>query len=173
MRSRSTHAGRLDELEAAVLGFGRAVAAGRPSARAPHHRGVTMAVDALRAAPVATSEDRRRIAALEDVDFHLRHIDRLVETLALSPHAPDVRPALDALGLALTVFETRGGVRLERLDRRVGDILATVERPLLERGAGSVADARLRRIALHVLAVGEASGFAPPPDRTPTPAPAA
>jgi DNA-binding transcriptional MerR regulator len=158
MGTRSTYLRRIEQFEAAVIGFGRGVAQRRPGTRAAHHRAIDRAVDALTGSPLAEPEDVRRIRTAQDVDFHVRHIDRLLETpAAKSEPRPELRAALEALESALTAFETRDSSRLDRLDRAIERILETAERPLLRDGAASAPDARLRRIALHVLAIAEAS----------------
>ncbi len=171
MGTRSTYLRRIEQLEAAVVGFGRRVSGRRPGARAAHHRAVDLAVDALIGSPLAEPDDVSRIRAAQDVDFHLRHIDRLVEMPAGGGPQPDLQAALEALDSALTAFETRDSARLGRVDRTIERILDTAERPLVRAGGASAPDARLRRIALHVLAVAEAARVRAPADRARPPAP--
>jgi DNA-binding transcriptional MerR regulator len=174
MGTRSTYVRRIEQLEAAVIGFGRGVAQRRPGTRAAHHRAVELAVDALTGSPLAEPDDVRRIRAAQDVDFHVRHIDRLLETLVANDGPrPELRTALAALESALTAFETGDPSRLDRLDRAIERILETAERPLLRSGVASAPDARLRRIALHVLAIAEAVRSRVPSGRTRPAAPVA
>lgn len=171
MGTRSTYLRRIEQLEAAVIGFGRRVAGRPPGARPAHHRAVDVAVDALISSPLAEPDDVSRIRAAQDVDFHLRHIDRLVATPASAAPRPDLRAALAALDSALTAFETRDLARLDRIDRTIERILDTAERPLVRAGGASAPDACLRRVALHVLAVAEAARVRAPADRARPPAP--
>jgi hypothetical protein len=154
MGSRSTYVRRIEQLESAVIGFGRGVARRRPGARAGHHRAIEAAVDALAAWPLAEADDVARIRLTQDVDFHLRHIDRLLDApLAGYGARADVVDALEALELALGAFEARDRIGLDRADRLIERILRAAELPLHD----GVADARLRRVALHVLAVTDAA----------------
>jgi hypothetical protein len=174
MGTRSTYLRRIEQLEATVIGFGRGVAQRRPGPRAAHHRAIELAVDALAGSPMAEPDDVRRIRAAQDVDFHVRHIDRLLEApVANDGPRPELRAALEALESALTAFETRDSSRLDRLDRAIERILETAERPLLRDGVASAPDARLRRIALHVLAIAEAVRSRVPSGRTRPAAPVA
>ena len=173
MGTRSTYLRRIEQLEAAVIGFGHRVARRLPGARAAHHRAVDVAVDALIGSPLAEPDDVTRIRAAQDVDFHLRHIDRLVEMPARTGPQPDMQAALEALDSALTAFETRDSTRLGRVDRTIERILDTAERPLVRASGASAPDARLRRVALHVLAVAEAARVRAPADRARPPAPVA
>lgn len=159
MENRSTYDRRIEQLESAVVGFGHGVAQRRPAASAPHHRAVEVAVDALVGSPLAVGDDVRRIRTVQDVDFHVRHIDRLIDTLAPSDRSrPELGATLQALESALIALETRDFARLERLDRAIERILDGAERPLLVReGIASTPDARVRRAALHVLAIAEAA----------------
>ena len=170
MGTRSTYVRRIEQLEAAVIGFGRRVAGRRPGARAAHHRAVDVAVDALIGSPLAEPDDVSRIRAAQDVDFHLRHIDRLVELPAGAGRKADLQAALAALDAALTAFEARDADRLDRIDRTIERILDTAERPLVRPGGASAPDARLRRVALHVLAVAEAARLRAPAGRARHPA---
>ncbi len=154
MASRSTYVRRIEQLESAVIGFGRGVARRRPGVPGAHHRAIEVAVDALVTSPCATEHDLVRIRLAQDVDFHVRHIDRLLD----APAATDgsrigVIDALEALELALAALELRDPTGLARADRLIERILADAERPLMRDGEASAPDARLRRIALHVLAV--------------------
>jgi hypothetical protein len=175
MGSRSSQLRRVDEFEAAVVGFGRSLAEQRTSGRLAHRLATRRALEALRRPMPADDVDSRRLRAVEDVDFHLRHIDRLLDSLASGAgEGPDTAPVLAALALALETFERRDVGRLGRLDRVVGEILDGAERPLLEGGTLPTApDARLRRVALHVLAVGDAARFAAPSERPRSATPAA
>ena len=157
MGSRSTFVRRIEQLESAVIGFGRGVAQRRSGARAAHHHAIDLAVDALVGSLLAEPDDIRRIRAVQDVDFHVRHIDRLLDALALDPGPwPQLAETLACLDLALTAVEARDATRLDRLDRAVERILDGAERPLLRDGsAASAPDARLRRVALHVLAIAD------------------
>ena len=165
MGTRSTYVRRIEQLEAAVIGFGRSVSGRRPGARAAHHRAVDVAVDALIGSPLAEPDHVSRIRAAQDVDFHLRHIDRLVEMPAGAGPQPDMQAALEALDSALTAFEARDSARLGRVDRTIERILDSAERPLVRAGGASAPDARVRRVALHVLAVAEAARVRAPADR--------
>jgi hypothetical protein len=175
MGSRSVYVRQIDELEAAVIGFGQSVADRRPVDRIGHHRAVGLAIDALRGSPFARPSDRARIHAVQDVDFHVRHVDRLLETLGGVVEArADVRAALAALDRSLAAFADRDTARLDLIDRALQRILERVERPLLrDRPTASAVDARVRRVALHVLAVAEAARLAAPSGRTCPPAPVA
>jgi hypothetical protein len=84
-----------------------------------------------------------------------------------------MQAALEALDSALTAFETRDSTRLGRVDRTIERILDTAERPLVRASGASAPDARLRRVALHVLAVAEAARVRAPADRARPPAPVA
>jgi hypothetical protein len=168
MENRSTYDRRIEQLEAAVIAFGHGVAHRRRAELAPHHRAIEVAVDALVASPLAAGDDVRRIRTLQDVDFHVRHVDRLVETLAPCDRSrPELLATLAALESALIALETRDFGRLERLDRAIEHILDGAERPLLVReGIASTPDARVRRAALHVLAIAEAARSLVPAHRT-------
>jgi len=131
MATRSTYDRRIEQLESAVVARGRRVAARRPGTAVP--RTIDAAVDDLLASPHAEAADLIRIRAVQEIDFHVRHIDRLV--IALAPE------------------------QLRRADTGALErILDGVERPLLRDGGGTLRlDARLRRVALHVLAVAESA----------------
>jgi hypothetical protein len=139
-----------------VIAFGRGVATRLPGPRAAHHRAIELAVDALTGSPLAQTSDLRLIRALQDVDFHSRHIDRLLDTLP-APVGADMNAALVALAVALDALERRDAALLDRVDAALERILERAERPLLRDGAATVPDARLRRVALHVLAVADAA----------------
>jgi hypothetical protein len=143
MGSRSTYARRIEQLESAVVGFGHSVAGRRCSGRAAHHRVVKLAVEALISSPQADESAIRRIRMLQEVDFHLRHIDRLLADLG--PQAKthlDLRRALKALDLALAGHAAHDLAPLGRLDRAVERVLADAE------------PAPVCRIALHMHAIG-------------------
>jgi hypothetical protein len=156
MGSRSTYLRRIEQLEAAVIAFGRGVATRLPGPRAAHHRAIELAVDALTGSPLAQAADVRLIRALQDVDFHSRHIDRLFDTYP-GPVATDMNAALVALSAALDALERRDADLLDRVDAALERILQRAERPLLRDGAAAVPDGRLRRVGLHVLAIAEAA----------------
>ena len=145
MATRSTYDRRIEQLESAVVARGRRVAARRPGTAVP--RTIDAAVDDLLASPHAEAADLIRIRAVQEIDFHVRHIDRLV--IALAPE------------------------QLRRADTGALErILDGVERPLLRDGGGTLRlDARLRRVALHVLAVAESARLLlrPVSDRPRTP----
>jgi hypothetical protein len=174
MGTRSTYVRRIDALEASVIGFGRAVAGRHPGQRVGHHRAVSLAIDALGGSLAAEAADLARIGVVQDVEFHVRHIDRLLDGLAGDAHArPDVRAALDALDRTLVAFADRDAGRLDPIDHALQRVLERVERPLLrDRPVASAADARVRRVALHVLAVAAAVRLAVPTGAPPTPTPA-
>jgi hypothetical protein len=157
MSSRSTYDRRIEQLESAVIARGRRVAARRPGAPAP--RAIDAAVDDLLASPHAEAGDLIRIRAVQDVDFHVRHIDRLLLALAPEQLRRADTGSLYALEIALAAVVAGDRARLERLDSTLERILDGAERPLLRDGGGTppVLDARLRRVALHVLAVAEAA----------------
>jgi hypothetical protein len=156
MGSRSTYLRRIEQLECAVVAFGRGVAARLPGPRAAHHRAIELAVDALTGSPLAQASDVRLIRALQDVDFHTRHIDRLFDTLP-GPVAADMNATLVALAVALDALERRDAALLDRVDSTLERILERAERPLLRDDPTAVPDGRLRRVALHVLAIAEAA----------------
>ena len=158
MGSRSSYVRRIEQLELAVVEFGHSVAGRRPAARAAHHDAVKQAVEALVGSPLAQAGDIRRIRALEDVDFHVRHIDRLLDELG--PHSGlqlDLRRALHALDVALAGFGAHDPTPLARLDHAVERILAGAEPALL------------CRIALHMHAIAGAVRSAAAHDRVPVP----
>jgi hypothetical protein len=162
MGSRSTYVRRIEQLESAVVGFGHSVAGRRPSRRAAHHRVVKLAVEALVESPLAETRDVRRVRALQEIDFHVRHIDRLLDDLG--PQAKtnlDLRRALKALDLALAGYAAHDRARLVRLDRAVERILAGVE------------PAPVCRIALHMHAIGGVLKSVAAHDRTRRQAPVA
>jgi hypothetical protein len=113
MGGRLTYERRIEQLESAVITRGRRVASRRRGAPAP--RAIDAAVDDLLASSDAHADDLIRIRAIQEIDFHVRHVDRLL--LALAPE------------------------QLRRADT----------------GSLHALDARLRRSALHVLAVAEAA----------------
>ena len=156
MGTRSTYGRRIAQLESAVVARGRRVAARRPGTPGPST--IDAAVDDLLASPHADAADLIRIRAVQEIDFHVRHIDRLVLALAPEQLRRVDTGALRALEIALAALVARDCARLERLDRTLERILDGAERPLLRDGGGTLAlDARLRRVALHVLAVAEAA----------------
>ena len=158
MGSRSTYIRRIEQLELAVVEFGHSVAGRRPAARAAHHNAVKLAVEALVGSPLAQAGDLRRIRALQDVDFHVRHIDRLLDELG--PHSGlqlDLRRALHALDVALAGFAAHDLAPLARLDHAVERMLAGAEPALL------------CRIALHMHAIAGAVRSAAAHDRVPVP----
>jgi hypothetical protein len=156
MGSRSTYDRRIEQLESAVIARGRRVADRRPGAPAP--RGIDAAVDDLLASPHAEAGDLIRIRAVQEIDFHVRHIDRLVRALAPEQLRRADTGSLHALEIALAALLAGDRARLDRLDSTLERILDGAERPLLRSRAGTPAlDARLRRVALHVLAVTEAA----------------
>jgi hypothetical protein len=156
MGSRSTYERRIEQLESAVIARGRRVAARRPGAPAP--RAIDAAVDGLLASPHAEAGDLIRIRALQEIDFHVRHIDRLLLALAPEQLRRADTGSLHALEIALAALVAGDRARLDRLDSTLERILDGAERPLLRDGSGTLAlDARLRRVALHVLAVAEAA----------------
>jgi hypothetical protein len=156
MGSRSTYERRIDQLESAVIARGRRVASRRPGAPAP--RPVDAAVDELLASSHAEPGDLIRIRAIQEIDFHVRHIGRLLPALAPEQLRRADTGALHALEVALAALVAGDRARLRRLDRTLERILDGAERPLLRSSAGTFAlDARLRRVALHVLAVAEAA----------------
>jgi len=170
MGSRSTYDRRIEQLESAVVARGRRVAARRLGA--PALRTIDAVVDDLLASPHAEAADLIRIRAVQEIDFHVRHIERLVPALAPEQLRRADTGALRALEIALAALVDRDRARLERLDRTLERILDGAERPLLREGGGTLAlDARLRRVALHVLAVAEASRLLlrPAADRPRTP----
>jgi hypothetical protein len=169
MGSRSTYVRRIEQLESAVIAFGRGVATRLPGPRGAHHRAIELAVDALTGSPFAEPADMRLIGALQDVDFHSRHIDRLLDTLP-APMGADMNAALVTLAVALDALERRDAALLHRVDTVLERILERAERPLLRDGA-AVPDARLRRVALHVLAVAETVRAVVPAARIRPPAP--
>jgi hypothetical protein len=143
MGSRSTYVRRIEQLESAVIGFGHSVAGRRHAGRAAHHRVVKLAVEALVGSPLADTRDVRRVRALQEVDFHVRHIDRLLDDLG--PQAKthlDLRRALKALDVALAGYAAHDLAPLGRLDQAVERVLAGAEPALV------------CRIALHMHAVG-------------------
>jgi hypothetical protein len=173
MGSRSGYVRRIEQLESAVVGFGRGVVRRRARARAAHHRAIEIAVDALVCSPFAGRDDVARIRLTQDIDFHLRHIDRLLEApLAVYGARADVVDALEALDLVLDALEARDRIGLRRADRLIERILEEAERPLVREGVASAPDARMRRIALHVLAIADAARTAAPTGR-PAPTPVA
>jgi len=156
MGTRSTYGRRIAQLESAVVARGRRVAARRPGTPGPST--IDAAVDDLLASPHADAADLIRIRAVQEIDFHVRHIDRLVLALAPEQLRRVDTGALRALEIALAALVARDCARLERLDRTLERILDGAERPLLRDPGGTLAlDARLRRVALHVLAVAEAA----------------
>jgi hypothetical protein len=156
MGTRSTYDRRIDQLESVVVTRGRRVAARRPGTAGA--RTIDAAVDDLLGSPHAEPADLIRIRAVQEIDFHLRHIDRLVLALAPEQLRRGDTGALRALEIALAALVARDHVRLERLDRTLERILDGAERPLLrDSGRTLTLDARLRRVALHVLAVAEAA----------------
>jgi hypothetical protein len=170
MGSRSTYDRRIDQLESAVVARGRRVAGRRPGTAGL--RTIDAAVDDLLASPHAEAADLIRIRAVQEIDFHVRHIDRLVPALAPEQLRRADTGALRALEIALAALVSRDGARLQRLDSTLERILDGVERPLLRDGLGALPlDARLRRVALHVLAVTEAARLLlrPAGDRPRTP----
>lgn len=170
MGSRSTDVRRIEQLESAVIGFGRGVVSRRSRANGAHHRAIDVAVDALVASPLAGFDDVVRIRLAQDVDFHLRHIARLLDApFAVHGARADVVDALEALELALDALDARDRVGLPRADHLIERILEEAERPLLRDGAASAPDARMRRIALHVLAIADAARTGAPRGR-PSPA---
>jgi hypothetical protein len=80
MGTRTTYDRRIEQLESAVTARGRRVAARRPGSRA--QRAIDAAVDDLLASPHAEAGDLIRIRAIQEIDFHVRHIDRLLPALA-------------------------------------------------------------------------------------------
>jgi hypothetical protein len=154
MGARATYDRRIEQLESAVIARGRRVAARRPGG--PAVRGIDAVVDDLLASVHAQTGDVIRIRAIQEIDFHVRHIDRLI--VALAPEQlrrADTGP-LHALDVALAALRAGDGERLERLDGTLERILDGVERPLLrDRGDTPAPDTRLRRVALHVLAIAE------------------
>ena len=145
MGTRSTYDRRIEQLESAVVARGRRVAARRPGTAGP--RTIDAAVDDLLASPRAEPGDLIRIRAVQEIDFHVRHVDRLLKTLAP-----------EQLEIALAALVAGDTARLDRLDATLERILDGAERPLLRDGGATLPlDARLRRIALHVLAVAEAA----------------
>jgi hypothetical protein len=158
MGTRSTYVRRIEQLESAVIGFGRGVVGRRSRASAAHHRAIDVAVDALVASPLAAGDDVARVRLAQDVDFHLRHIARLLDApLAVYGARADVVDALEALELVLDALEARDRVGLPRADHLIERVLEEAERPLLRDGVASAPDARVRRIALHVLAIADAA----------------
>jgi hypothetical protein len=75
MASRSTYDRRIEQVESAFIARGRRVAARRPGAPAP--RAIDAAVVDLLASPHAEAGGLIRIRAVREIDFHVRHIDRL------------------------------------------------------------------------------------------------
>jgi hypothetical protein len=162
MGSRSTYVRRIEQLESAVVGFGHSVAGRRPAARAAHHHAVKLAVDALVGSPLAEASDVRRIRVVEDVDFHVRHIDRLLDELGPgSATQLDLRRALHALDLALAGFAAHDLAPLVRLDHAVERILGDADPPAL------------CRVALHMHAIAEATRSAASHEYGRRPAPVA
>jgi hypothetical protein len=156
MGPRTTSDRRIEQLESAVTARGRRVAARRPGSRA--QRAIDAAVDDLLASPHAEAGDLIRIRAIQEIDFHVRHIDRLLPALAPEQLRRADTGSLHALEVVLAALVAGDRARLERLDRTLERILDGAERPLLRDGGGTLAlDARLRRVALHVLAVAEAA----------------
>ncbi len=171
MGSRSAYLRRIEQLESAVIGYGRGVVHRRLRARGAHHRAIDIAVDALTSSPLAGRADLARIRLTQDIDFHLRHVDRLLEApLAVYGARADVVDALQALDLVLDALEARDRVGLGRAGRLIERLLEDSERPLVHEGVASAPDARLRRVGLHVLAIAEAARSSAPSNR---PAPAA
>jgi hypothetical protein len=174
MGNRSTYVRRIEALESAVIGFGRGVVRRRSRARAAHHRAIDVAVDALVCSPFAGRGDVARIRLTQDVDFHLRHVDRLLEApFAVYGARADVVDVLEALELVLDALEARDGIGLGRADRLIERILAEAERPLVHERVASAPDARMRRIALHVLAIADAARTSAPSGRPNPTAPVA
>jgi hypothetical protein len=170
MGTRSAYVRRIEQLESAVIGFGRGVVRRRARARAAHHRAIDVAVDALVCSPFAGRGDIARVRLTQDIDFHLRHIDRLLEApFGVYGARADVVDALEALELVLDALAARDTVGLVAADRLIERILEEAERPLVRDGVASAPDARMRRIALHVLAIADAARTAAPADR-PSPA---
>jgi hypothetical protein len=170
MGTRATYDRRVEQLESAVIARGRRVAARRPGAPAP--RAIDAAVDDLLASPHAGAGDLVRIRAVQEIDFHVRHIDRLLRALAPEQLRRADTGCLHALETALSALVAGDRVRLQRLDRTLERILDGAERPLLRDCGSTLAlDARLRRVALHVLAVAEAARLLlrPATDRPRTP----
>jgi hypothetical protein len=162
MGSRSTYVRRIEQLELAVVGFGHSVAGRSPAPRAAHHNAVKLAVESLAGSPLAQAADLHRIHAAEDLDFHVRHIDRLLDELG--PQAGlqlDLRRVLQALDGALTSYATRDPAPLARLDHAVERILASAE-PALQ-----------CRIALHMHAIAGAARSAAGHDGIHCPVPVA
>ncbi len=156
MGTRSTYDRRIEQLESAVVARGRRVAARRPGTAGP--RTIDAAVDDLLASPRAEPGDLIRIRAVQEIDFHVRHVDRLLKTLAPEQLRRADTGALRALEIALAALVAGDTARLDRLDATLERILDGAERPLLRDGGATLPlDARLRRIALHVLAVAEAA----------------
>jgi hypothetical protein len=162
MGSRSTYARRIEQLESAVVGFGHSVAGRRCTGRAAHHRVVKLAVEALIASPQADEFAIRRVRMLQEVDFHLRHIDRLLDELGPQSRTHlDLRRALKALDLALAGYAGHDRGPLGRLDRAVERVLAGAE------------PAPVCRIALHMHAIGSVLQSAGSNDRVRRQAPVA
>jgi hypothetical protein len=156
MGSRATYERRIEQLESAVIARGRRVAARRSGAPAP--RAIDAAFDDLLASPHAEADDLIRIRAIQEIDFHVRHIDRLLPALAPEQLRRADTGSLHALETALAALVAGDRLRLARLDSTLERILDGAERPLLRSGGGTLPlDARLRRVALHVLAVAEAA----------------
>jgi hypothetical protein len=156
MGTRATYDRRVEQLESAVIALGRRVAARRPGAPAP--RAIDAAVDDLLASPHAGAGDLVRIRAVQEIDFHVRHIDRLLPALPPDQLRRADTGSLHALERALAALAAGDRARLDRLDRTLERILDGAERPLLREGGGArPLDARQRRVALHVLAVAEAA----------------
>ena len=157
MGSRSTYVRRIEQLELAVVGFGHSVAGAGPPL-APHHHAREGGRRGAGRLAARAGGGRPPHPRPQDVDFHVRHIDRLLDELG--PHAGlqlDLRRALQALDAALTGYAAHDPAPLARLDHAVERILA------------DAGPALLCRIALHMHAIAGAVRSAAAHDRAPVP----
>lgn len=152
MDSRTTYAGQVVRLELTVIEFGSRVARQQAGASQDRDRAVDVAIDALVTSPLAEHEDVRRIRLLEDVDFHVRQIARLLER----PSSAQQR-VLRALELALSALHVPDPSAFALLDSVVERTLDDAERPLLGNVGDATPQADMRTAVLHVLAIADSA----------------
>ena len=152
MDSRTTYVGQVVRLELTVIDFGRRVARQEAGASQDRHRAVDVAIDALVTSPLAEPDDVRRIRLLEDVDFHVRHIARVLER----PSTAQQR-VLRALELALSALQAPDPGAFVFLDSVLERMLDEAERPLLGNVGDATPHADMRIAVLHVLAIADSA----------------
>ena len=157
MDSRATYLRQVRQFEIAVIEFGRRVARQQAAPSPDRHRALDVAIDALVTSPLAEPADVRRIRLMEDVDFHVRHIARLLDRPIASTIRPEPQRILEALDLALSTLQLPTPSELARLDRVLAQILDHAEQPLLRNLAEATPHARIRSAALHVLAIADSA----------------